>query len=484
MTGMMLVIMLGAIEQTVVAVALPVIAGQLSGFASMAWVISAYLIASTVATPIYGKLSDTYGCATILTVAILLFTLSSIACALATSMPQLILFRVLQGLGGGGLISVAQATIGQIVPLSERGRYQGYISGVFAGASLAGPIVGGYLTQYLSWRAIFWINLPLGVLALVIVRRALRQLPVSSTRRSVDYLGALLLAMGLTSLLLVVTHVGHGESVLLPANLGLIGLATAALLLFVRHEGNTPEPIIPLPLLCNPTIAISCTLLFLAFFQFIAMSVLLPLWWQAAGGVAPDAAALRLLWLTLAIPAGAFLAGRWMSNTGRYRPLQLIGTLAAAAATGGLALCTPDQVSWIAVNLCVLGAGIGFQFPTSLVAAQNAVAPNQLGVATALTSLSRLLGGAVGVALMSALLAALLRHALQLDGGSAAAGISPGGASLAPLLATVLENGQQAGGREVVHSAFRTLFLISAGIAAVAPLLVLRLQEQTLRGSE
>ncbi|GAA4019188.1 MDR family MFS transporter [Actimicrobium antarcticum] len=464
-SGLVLVILLGAIEQTVVAVALPVIAGQLDGFAQMAWVISAYLVACTVATPIWGKLSDIHGRSASLSAAILIFTLGSLGCALATTMPQLIGFRVLQGLGGGGLISVAQATIANVVPLRERGRYQGYISGVYAAASLAGPILGGYLTHYLSWRYIFWINLPLGLLALWLVRRSLRNLPVTHAQHKVDYVGAVLFAAGLTAVLIAMSRLGQGVAAAEPLNLLLAIGGAAMLLAFGWHSHRSSEPLIPLALFRNKTVTICCVVLFLAFFQFISMSVLLPLRLQLAGGMAPDASALRLLPLTLAIPFGAFLAGRLMSASGHYKRLQLGGTIAATVGGVALAMTPLNQPVLMVVTLVVMGVGLGFQFPTSMVATQNAVAVGHIGVATALTSLSRLLGGAVGVALLSSLLTTLLRHALP--------------DAPADLFGALLGD---AAGRGAADGAFRQLFLISAGMSAIAPLLVWQLSEKELRG--
>jgi MFS family permease len=360
---------------------------------------------------------------------------------------------------------VAQATIANVVPLRERGRYQGYISGVYASASLAGPILGGYLTHYLSWRYIFWINLPLGVLALWLVRRSLRNLPVLHAQHSVDYVGAILFATGLTAVLIAMTRLGQGVALVDPFNLLLAVGGMTMLLLFGWHSSRSSEPLIPLSLFRNKTVTICCVVLFLAFFQFISMSVLLPLRLQLAGGMAPDSSALRLLPLTLAIPLGAFLAGRLMSATGHYKMLQLGGAIAATAGGIAMALCPLDQSGWMVVALVVLGVGLGFQFPTSMVATQNAVSVGHIGVATALTSLSRLLGGAVGVALLSSLLTTLLRHALP--------------DAPVELFASLMTDPS---GRVAADGAFRQLFLISAGCSALAPLLILQLSEKELRG--
>lgn len=485
MTGLVLVILLGALEQTIVAVALPVIANDLQGFRLMAWVVSAYLVASTVVTPIYGKLSDIYGRRNTMTSAVIIFLLASIGCAVAQSMPQLILFRILQGLGGGGLISVAQATIADVVPLRERGRYQGYVSGVWAVASMAGPVIGGYLTHYLSWRWIFWINLPLGLIAITVIRRALRALPVPGVRRRIDFVGAALFAVGLTGMLLAVTRIGQGTRLDAPDNLLLIGGAAVILLIFGWHENRMSEPIIPLRMFKSRTVSVCCLTLFIAFFQLISMSVLLPLRLQMVAGVAADLAAVRLLPLTLSIPFGAFLAGRMMTRSGRYKPLQLGGATAASLATLGLALTQPHQALQMAAVMCILGMGIGFQFPTGLVATQNAVLPQEIGLATALTSFSRLLGGAVGVAVLTSVLIAALQAAIP---SASLATPGAGGSSdlLMQLFRSVMASAGDTNGvslRDLAETAFRHLFLISGGISVLSPLLILTLEERELRNS-
>ncbi len=213
MTGLLLVILLAAVEQTIVAVSLPAIAAELHGMNLVAWVVAAYLIGATVATPIYGKLSDIYGRKATMTSAISLFLLASVACALAQTMPQLIAFRLLQGLGGGGLISVAQATIADVISLRDRGKYQAYISAVWLVASTGGPVAGGYLTQHLSWHWIFWVNLPIGIVALIVMRSSLRHLSINPVMHSIDYIGAILFASGISSVLIALTRIGQGAPV-------------------------------------------------------------------------------------------------------------------------------------------------------------------------------------------------------------------------------------------------------------------------------
>jgi len=480
--GIMLAMFLGALEQSIVAVVLPEIALQLNGFEVMAWVVSAYLVASTVVTPIYGKLSDLLGRRSVLSFAIVLFFLASVACALAQTMPQLIVARILQGLGGGGLISVSQATIADVVPLRDRGRYQGYVSGVWAVASMAGPVIGGYLAHYLSWRWIFWINLPLAALALVVVRRALKHLPAGGRRHRIDYLGALLFGGGLTGVLVFLTRLGQGQSPLAPQTLALLVAGLAGLALFVWQEGRVADPMIPLGMLRVPTVTICCITLFLCFFQLIAMSVLLPLRFQVVGGAQADSAALRLVPLTLAIPFGAFIAGRTMSWSGRYKPLQLAGSLVAPLAIVVLAFVEPHAVALTALVMVVLGVSIGLQLPSGLVATQNAVPPQQVGVATALTAFSRMLGGAVGVAVLTTVLIGLLRH-----GGMGVSDLGGGEDVLMRMFHRAMVGGDAADAgavRAAAETAFRVLFLFSAAVSLVAPFLVARLPETTLRGSK
>ncbi|MHA6883196.1 MDR family MFS transporter [Ralstonia pseudosolanacearum] len=477
MGGLMLAILLGALEQTIVAVALPAIAGQLDGFALMGWVVSAYLVASTVVTPIYGKLSDLYGRRAMLTTAIVLFVLASVACAVAASMPMLLVARVLQGLGGGGLISVAQATIADVVPLRERGRYQGYVSGMWAMASLAGPVIGGYLTHYLSWRWIFWINLPLGIVALAVVRRALRHLPVAHQRRPIDVAGVLLFAAGLTALLLMITRVGQGVPLAQADNLGLLVVSVVLLGAFVWQENRAAEPIIPLSMFRVQTVTRCCLALFLCFFQLIATSVLMPLRFQMVAGASPDTAALRLVPLTLAIPAGAFLAGKWMTHSGRYKPLMVGGACVVPFAIASLGLLDPHHVWALTLAMVVLGLAIGVQFPTGLVATQNAVPPQNVGLATALTAFSRLLGGAVGVAVLTSVLIALLRQA-------APQAQAAGGDLLMDLFhAALASDGADALAlQSMAEAAFRHLFFFAAAVSMLAPLVLARLEERALRG--
>lgn len=461
--GLMLIIFLGALDQTIVAVSLPQMASDLGSASMLAWVVSGYLIASTVATPVYGKLGDLYGRRMLLTVAVLIFLVASIGCALAESMPMLILGRILQGIGGGGLISTAQAIIGEVVPLRERGRYQGYVSGMYALASVGGPVLGGYLTHLLSWRWIFWINLPLGLAALWVARRALRDLPVPRVKKAIDYFGALLLTAGLSLLLIAITRLGHGVGVFSADTLWLAGVATALLVVFARHQRRTAEPLISPSLFRIRTVWICCAILFIIFFQVISLTALIPFGMQVLGGIGPDSAALQLIAYSLAIPVGAVIGGRWMTHSGRYKPMQLIGTALLPVALLLLAYHGPHAGAANAMILTLAGVATGMTLPTSLVAVQNAVPPGDIGIATAMTALFRSMGGAVGVALLSAILFALMDvsgNVVDLESGLSRPVLGdPGNAPFA----------------------FRVTFLVAAAVAFIAHLLAWALPEKTLR---
>jgi len=410
LTALMLAIFLGALDQTIVAVSLPAISAQFNDVGLLAWVISGYMVAMTVAVPIYGKLGDLYGRRRMILTGISLFTLASIACALAQDMQQLVLARVLQGVGAGGMVSVSQAIIGDFVPPRERGRYQGYFSSMYAVASVAGPVLGGWLTEYLSWRWVFWINLPLGLVALWAIHRALGDMPLKRREAQVDYLGAVLLILGLGSLLLGITLVGQGHAWTAPPVLALFACAVLGLMLFIAHERRCQEPLLPLGLFGNRVAVLCWGVIFFASFQSISLTMLMPLRYQGITGAGADSAALHLLPLAMGLPLGAFTGGRMTSRTGRYKPQILAGALLMPVAIFAMAL-TPPQSGWLsALFMLLTGIACGLQFPTSLVGTQSAVDSKDIGVATSTTNLFRSLGGAMGVACMSSLLLGLLHQ--------------------------------------------------------------------------
>jgi MFS family permease len=337
---------------------------------------------------------------------------------MAQTLPQLVVARVVQGIGGGGLIAMAQAMIADAVPMRERGRFQVYVSSVWAGASVAGPVVGGMLTQYLSWPWIFWINIPVCILAIVMVRRTPVAIVKITHKVRVDWLGILLLVVGLTAFLIPVTRIGQG--VALHESRNLVGLAIAAVGLtwFWLHELRTPEPIIPITMLREPVVVMCCTILFVCFSLFVAMSVLVPLRLQLVAGAQPGEAALAMLPYTLANPISGFVAGRWIYRTGRVVPAQRFGAILAAFSMFALALLSPSHTILTAIALGLLGTGLGSQMPTTLMVLQNSVHQSLLGTATSLSAFFRLLGGAIGIAVLSAVVLALLRDKLPAGLGS------------------------------------------------------------------
>ncbi|AIR87943.1 DSBA oxidoreductase [Pseudomonas cremoricolorata] len=469
LTALMLAILLGALDQTIVAVSLPAISAQFNDVGLLAWVISAYLVAMTVAVPIYGKLGDLYGRRRMILTGTALFTLASVGCALAQSMEQLVLARVLQGLGAGGMVSVSQAIIGDYVPPRERGRYQGYFSSMYALASVAGPVLGGWLTAYLSWHWVFWINLPLGLVALWAIHRALGGLPVKRRKAQVDYLGGVLMIIGVGSLLLAISLVGQGSAWGSPAVLALLAGAVLGLLALVAHERRCAEPLLPLQLFSNRVAVLCWCVIFFASFQAISLTMLMPLRYQAITGAGADSAALHLLPLAMGLPVGAFTGGRLTSRTGRYKPQILAGAVLMPLAILGMALSPPQAVWFSGVFMLLAGIAGGLQFPTSLVGTQSAVEHRDMGVATSTTNLFRSLGGAMGVAIMSSLLLALLQH----DGVALLDN---------PLLGSLNDDGVSAQTQAQLLRVFRDVLLGSAGVAAVALFAALALPDRQLRG--
>jgi len=469
LTALMLAIFLGALDQTIVAVSLPAISAQFSDVGLLAWVISGYMVAMTVAVPIYGKLGDLYGRRRMILTGISLFTLASIACAMAQDMPQLVLARVLQGIGAGGMVSVSQAIIGDFVPPRERGRYQGYFSSMYAAASVAGPVLGGWLTEYLSWRWVFWINLPLGLVALWAIRRALADMPVQRREAQVDYLGAMLLILGLGSLLLSITLVGQGHAWADPAVLALFGCALLGLALFIAHERRCPEPLLPLSLFGNRVAVLCWAVIFFASFQSISLTMLMPLRYQGITGAGADSAALHLLPLAMGLPMGAFTGGRMTSRTGRYKPQILAGALLMPVAIFAMALTPPQSALLSALFMLLTGIACGLQFPTSLVGTQSAVVSKDIGVATSTTNLFRSLGGAMGVACMSSLLLALLHQ-----GGFDLTG-NPLLGSLKAAEVDLVTQGR-------LQETFRQLLMGSALVAVLGLFAAFALPDRQLRG--
>ncbi|MFW3898911.1 MDR family MFS transporter [Pseudomonas bharatica] len=465
----MLAIFLGALDQTIIAVSMPAISAQFNDVGLLAWVISGYMVAMTVATPIYGKLGDLYGRRRMILGGTAIFTLASVCCAMAQSMEQLVLARVIQGIGAGGMVSVSQAILGDLVAPRERGRYQGYFSSMYAAASVVGPVLGGLLTEYLSWRWVFWLNLPLGLVAWWVTRNSLRGLATPQRAARVDYPGALLLILGLTSLLLAITLIGQGHAWHGEAVLALLGVALVGLTLFILYERRAPEPLLPLKLFGNKVAVLCWCAIFFTSFQAISLTMLMPLRYQSITGAGADSAALHLLPLAMGLPIGAYSAGRLTNLTGRFKPQILFGSVLMPLAIIGMAFSPPSATLLSGFFMLLTGIAGGTQFPTSLVAAQSSVQPQDIGVATSTTNLFRSLGGAMGVALMSALLLAMLQ-----DGGYALAGEA--------LLGSLRTGEASLQVQAELSVTFRNLLLGSASISLLGLAAAVALPNRELRG--
>jgi MFS family permease len=409
--GLLPATLLGAIDQSMVPIALLTIGRELNDLSLIAWVMAGYLVAGTIATPVYGKLSDLHGRRRMLLIAMSTAMVGSLLCAVSVSMPMLIAARVLQGLGSGALFALSQTAIADFVSGPARGRYQGYFSGVFASSALAAPLLGGYLTEHLGWRSIFLANLPIALFAIFMVRRVLPSAGESRRDAGIDWLGAALLAAGIAVILIALTRIGQGEGWFGTSTLSLIALGVTLLGLWGWRESDAVEPILPLALFRNRTVMACCLVTALTFFVLVGCTVLLPLSMQTVGDARADQVAVRLIALTLAVPAGAFTSGRVMLKVPQIGWIAAGGCLMSSLALLGIAFISPKAGVGLAMLMIPLGLGVGFTLPVLTVAAQMAVGPAMVGVATATVSLFRSFGGVIGIAVLTSLILAAVGNA-------------------------------------------------------------------------
>jgi EmrB/QacA subfamily drug resistance transporter len=465
--GVMVAMFLAAADQTILASALPTIASSLGGLADLSWVIVAYLLTATIGAPLYGHLGDRFGRRRMLLVALGIFTVASLACALAPTLLTLIAARALQGLGGGGLMTLAQSLIGEHVSPRERGRFSGYFATVFALASTSGPVLGAYLTEHISWRAVFVINLPLGLLAaLLAMRIPLTPMPARARFRP-DIAGALLFCVATPALLFVLSSGGHRLAWTSPTLLALAGAAIIGFVALAWWEPRAADPIIPIRFLRVPAIARSDAVVVCFGAALFSTILYLPLYLQLGRGLRIGQSGLLLLPITLSMVLTSAIVGQLITRTGRVSIFPQIGLSLASLAFLLLAVSVTRAATPAILGLTMLvGVGLGMVMPPTQVTVQFAAGRDSLGAATASISLSRSIGGAVGVAVTGAALFAFIGAASGSLAEVLHRAVEGGPAAISLLAAS--ERAALAGH---LDAAYRVVFILLAAITGCGALI-------------
>jgi EmrB/QacA subfamily drug resistance transporter len=408
MGGLMVGMFLSALDQSIVGTALPRITSELGGLDKLSWVVTAYMLTATASTPLWGKISDLYGRKPLFQIAIITFLVGSLLAGLSANIEQLIAFRAIQGLGGGGMMALAMATIGDVIPPRERGRYQGYFAAVFGTSSVLGPVLGGWFADGPGWEWIFFMNIPIGLVALVVTSAALK-MPHVRRNHSIDYLGAAVVVASVTSILLYTAWAGpdHGWTSSLGLALLIGGLLLAVV--FVLVERRATEPIIPMRLFGNSIFSIANLFGFLIGIAMFGSMIFIPVYLQVVDGMSPTMSGLAMVPMVIGIFSTSITAGQLMSRNGRYKIFPILGAATVIVGLVMLSRLTDSTPYWFAgLSMYVLGAGLGFTMQVLITVVQNSVDRSDMGVATSSVAFFRQMGGSFGTALFGAILSSRL----------------------------------------------------------------------------
>ena len=432
MGGLMVGMFLAALDQSIVGTALPRITSELGGLDKLSWVVTAYLLTATSSTPLWGKLSDLYGRRLLFQAAITTFVLGSLLSGLSQDINQLIAFRAVQGLGGGGLMALALATIGDVIPPRERGRYQGYFAAVFGVSSVLGPVLGGWFADGPGWEWIFYINVPLGIAALIVTSAALK-IPHVRREHSIDYLGAALVVSAVSSFLLYTAWAGPDQGWGSATGIALLAAGLVLTALFVLVELRAAEPILPMRLFRNSIFSVANIFGFLIGVAMFGSMIFIPVYLQVVDGMSPTESGLAMLPMVAGIFTTSIASGRLMSRNGRYKPYPIAGAVVVTIGLLMLSMLDNESPYWFAgVAMYVMGTGLGLTMQVLVVVVQNSVDRSDMGVATSSVTFFRQMGGSFGTALFGAILSCRLATHIAdvLAGNPVAVGAGGGGAEL------------------------------------------------------